>query len=185
MVSKQALRRRILDRLRRQSPAQRAARSRAIGRRLRRLKLYRQAKVILCYVAVDGEVDTWPLLRRIVSDGKRLAVPVVLRRGHRLIAAEIRDPDRDLSMRGPFGIPQPLGWRRRQISPERIDLVIVPGVAFDRQGKRLGRGGGYFDRFLAAVPPAVPRIGLAFRFQHVRALPFEPHDQPVHRVLTD
>lgn len=101
-----------------------------------------------------------------------------------MIAAEITHCRRDLQGRGLFGLCQPARpWRR--LPPERMDLVIVPGLAFDRNGHRLGRGGGYFDRFLEKVPAQVPRIGLAFRFQVVARLPRESHDQPVDRVITD
>lgn len=184
-VLKQALRRRILERLRRQPEPQRATKSRAIARRLLRLQSYRRAKAVLCYVSIRGEVDTRPLLRKIISDGKRCAVPAALRGHSRLVAAEIEDPKRDLSERNRFGVPQPRHLPRRRLRPGEIDLAVVPGVAFDRRGRRLGRGGGHFDRFLEKLPAEIPRIGLAFRFQVVEEIPWEVHDQPVNRVITD
>lgn len=184
MDKKQALRSRLLKRLRAQPEALRARRSRKIERALRRSPFYRRAKVVLCYVAHDGEVETGPILERILADGKRLAVPFTMPRGRRLIGAEIRDPRRDL-VRGPYGIPHPKRLTGCRLPYKALDLVIVPGVAFDRRGGRLGRGGGYFDRFLEKIPRQVPRVGLAFRFQVVRNLPREPHDQPLTRVITD
>jgi len=184
-VKKQELRQRILQKLRRQPEKARVAKSCAIGRALRRLKIYRKAKVILCYVAIDGEVETRPLLARALGDGKCVAVPVTHRAGRRIVALEIKDPDRDLKKVGPFRIPEPSRGSRRTLRPDEMDLIIVPGVAFDRKGWRLGRGGGYFDRFLEKVPPRIPRVGLAFRFQVLKTLPCEEHDQPVSRVLTD
>lgn len=185
LTDKQVLRQKVLKRMRAQSARRRLEGSLTILRRLRRLTLYRQARVVLCYVAVDGEVETRPLLRRILADGKRLVVPVAVPAGRRLAAAEIRDPEKDLQDVGPFGIPQPARLRGCRVSVRDLDLVIVPGVAFDAEGRRLGRGGGYFDRFLERIPARVPRVGLAFRFQVVRALPWEPHDRPVWRVITD
>ena len=67
---------------------------------------------------------------------------------------------------------------------EELDLAVIPGVAFDPNGNRLGRGKGYFDRFLHGLPPNIPRVGLAYDFQIVRKLPREDHDQPVHQVLS-
>ena len=184
-MTKKELRRRLLDRLRRQPEEKRQAKSVAIGRRLRRLPLYRKAGAILCYVAIDGEVETRPIIRQALADGKRLAVPVTLPRSKRLIAAEIQNPETDLSQRGPFGIPQPAQSIRRRVPARELDLILVPGVAFDRRGRRLGRGGGYFDRFLSTIPPEIPSVGLAFRFQRVKNIPWESHDRPVSRVITE
>lgn len=184
MVEKRALRRTLLRRMREQPERARLAKSRSIGRRLRRLKIYRRAKILLCYVAFDGEVETRPILRRALADGKRVAVPVTVTSSKRLYAAEIRDPDRDLRRRGPFGIPQP-GRAGRRIPLKKLDLVLMPGVAFDRRGHRLGRGGGYFDRLLARLPAAARRVGLAFEFQLLRELPVESHDLPACAVVTE
>ncbi len=157
----------------------------AIERALRRSSLYKKACVILCYVSIDGEVETRPILKEALADGKRVAVPALRKKSHRLVAAEISDAESDLEQTGPFKIPQPRGAHRRPIPPEALDLIIVPGVAFDCHGRRLGRGGGYFDRFLSRVPLSVPRIGIAFRFQVVKELVTESHDQPVTKVITD
>lgn len=181
---KRALRRRLLRKLRAQSKATRRVKSLKVERKLRRSSLYRRAKSILCYVAHDGEVETRPILEQILADGKRLAVPFTVPEKRRLIGAEIKDPALDLEP-GPYGIPHPKRIYGRRVAYRQLDLVIVPGVAFDREGRRLGRGGGYFDRFLEKVPKRVPRIGLAFRFQVVKTLPAETHDQPVTRVITD
>ena len=169
--------------MRRQPRGRRLARSRAVRQRLYRLPVWRRAKTLLCYVAIDGEVETRPLLARALAEGKRVAVPVVPLGSHRIAAVEIEDVRRDLRFRGPLGAPEPT-HRNGRIPLEQLELVLVPGVAFDRQGRRLGRGGGHFDRFLARIPPGIPRIGLAFRFQVVEQLPSESHDQPVWRVIT-
>ena len=139
----------------------------------------------MCYVAIPGEVETRPILSQALSDGKRVVVPVVRGSNKRLVAAEITDPDKDLALKGPFGIPQPRNLSQRQVPLKKLDLILVPGVAFDKEGRRLGRGGGYFDRFLSRTAPSVPHVGLAFRFQVVKDLPWEPHDRQVSRVITD
>lgn len=184
-MTKEAIRRRILQKLRQQPEEARYKKSRLIAQRVRRLNPYRKAKVLLCYVAIDGEVETRPILAQALADGKRVAVPVSLKRNRSLAAVEIQDLERDLGFKGLFRIPEPAPAARRRVAPEELDLVLVPGVAFDRQGRRLGRGFGYFDRFLEKVPAAVPRIGLAFRFQKVKEIPLESHDQPVWKVITE
>ncbi len=184
-MTKQVVRRQILRRLRQQPQERRLAKSRVITRRLRRLSLYRKARVVMCYAAFDGEVETGWILAQALADGKRVVVPVVRTADKRIFAAEILDPERDLKTAGPFGIPQPKRSARQQIPPKKLDLVIVPGIAFDKHGRRLGRGGGYFDRFLSRLPASVPCVGLAFRFQVVKHLPVESHDRGVSRVMTD
>lgn len=179
---KRILRRTLLGKLRRQPKATRLARSQSIARTLRRSLLYRRARRILCYVAFDGEVETGPIIRQALKEGKQVAVPVV-QKGKRLIAAQISDPEKELKTKGPLGVHQPKKIRR--MNPKNLDLILVPGIAFDRKGRRLGRGGGYFDRFLERLPKRIPTIGLAFRFQVVKKLPIESHDQPVDRVLTE
>ena len=183
MTEKRALRRRFLRGLHGQSERVRQAKSRSIARRLRRLAMYRQAKSLLCYVSFDGEVETLPILRKALSDGKRVAVPAIVPPSKRLLAVEIRDADQDLTA-GHFGIPHPRVTARR-VPLSCLGLVVVPGVAFDRRGHRLGRGGGYFDRFLARLPRSARRIGLAFGFQVMGKLPVESHDLPVCAVVTE
>ena len=185
-AKKRALREKTLRRLRQQPDSSREAKSLAISRRLFRTSLYRKAKRLLCYAAIGGEAQTRGILERALSDGKEVFVPVVTDRARRhMVVAQVKDLERDLAHRGHYGIPHPLRLSSREIPLSTLDLVILPGVAFDRKGGRLGRGGGYFDRFLARVPVRVPRVGLAFRFQVVAALPREAHDQPVSKVITD
>ena len=183
-VTKQQLRERFLRKLRQQSGSNRRIKSLEISRSLRRLALYRRSRMLLCYVAIDGEVETRSILAGALAEGRRIAVPVIQRR-HRLAATEIRNMGADLRRRGPFGIPEPKAHSRRRVDPKALDLVVVPGIAFDRSGRRLGRGKGYFDRFLSKVPPGVPRVALAFGFQVLRRLPTETHDQLVSAIVTE
>ena len=185
-AKKQVLREKTLRRLRQQPESSREKKSLAIGRRLFRTRLYQCARRLLCYAAIDGEVQTRRILEKALSDGKEVFVPVVTDRQRRhMVVAQVKDLEKDLAHSGPFGIPHPLRLSSREISLNTLDLIILPGIAFDRQGNRLGRGGGYFDRFLLRVPAGVPRVGLAFRFQVVERLPRESHDQPGERGITD
>lgn len=181
-MTKAQWRARVRARLRAMPAAARAAASRRLAARLRRLPAYRAARWIGFYLAADGEVETRAMIQQALADGKRVAAPMPVMARRQLRLAELTSAARGL-MRGPYGIAQPNPRRARRVDPTVLDLLVVPGVAFDAQGHRLGRGGGYYDRFLAALPPAIPRVGLAFRCQRVPRLPRAPHDQPVTKVL--
>ncbi len=179
-VEKRALRTTLLARLRTQKEEDRRRKSETVGRKLARLAVFRRAKRGCCYVALPYEVQTWPLIQQMLEAGKRVVVPAI-RRDH-LVLAEIRDPLRDLAP-GAFGVWEPKSVARRLVKPEQLDLVLVPGLAFDRLGNRLGHGQGYFDRLLCRLPDRTATIGLCFEFQLLDYLPPHPHDRPVQQVL--
>lgn len=182
MKSKKEIREEIREKLAQQGDKERREGSRRIEEALVRLEEFRSARCVLIYVALPEEVDTVPVIEHALSLGKRIAVPRVFD-GRALELREVRDIRLDL-VKGAFGVLEPRMDRTRQVAAEEIDCAVVPGVAFDRVGRRLGRGRGYFDRLLATLPRSVPRIGLAFGFQVLDSLPEESHDQPVNRVLS-
>ena len=182
-MTKGQLRIRFLRQLKQQKEDDRRRRSEAIRRKVRRLTAFRRAKLVCCYVALPYEVQTWRMIEDMLSQGKRVAVPVSRPRTKRLQLSEIRDPAAELSP-GAFGVWEPVPSARRPVRMDELDLVLVPGLAFDRRGHRLGHGHGYFDRFLARLPKATPTVGLAFRFQLLDRLPRTPHDHAVQSVLT-
>jgi 5-formyltetrahydrofolate cyclo-ligase len=114
--------------------------------------------------------------------GKRVCVPFTLEDSKSIVASEIEDLG--VLKPGPYGIYQPEESRVRPVPLEDIDLVVVPGVAFDSCCIRLGRGHGYYDRFLSALPKDTETIGLAFDFQVLERLPKDPHDVPVSKTIT-
>lgn len=138
------------------------------------LNEYQRARIVLCYHSVGGEVDTVRLIERMRSDGKAVCLPAILGKG----VMEARRMDRLVP--GPYGIPCPEGPR---VSPEEIDLVVAPGLAFDRLCHRLGQGGGYYDRYLPKCRAVT--IGLAFECQMVDDLPLEAHDIQLDYVATE
>jgi len=172
-----------MRRLQQQKEADRRRRSEAIRRKLFRLTAFRRAKTVCCYVALPYEVQTWRMIEAMRSNGKRVVVPVTQRRTKRLQLSEVRDPSAEL-IPGAFGVWEPVPSARRPVRVDDIDLVLVPGLAFDRRGHRLGHGEGYFDRFLSRVPSTTPTIGLAFRFQLLDHLPTTAHDHAVQTILT-
>ena len=183
MMGKATIRRVVLRQLKQQREEDRRRKSEAIRRKVFRLMAFRRAHTVCCYVALPYEVQTWRMIEEMLSQGKRVAVPVMQPRAKRLTLCEIHEPAAELS-RGRFGVWEPAPSARRPVPLRDLDLLLVPGVAFDRRGHRLGHGHGYFDRFLASVPKATSTVGLAFRFQLLDRLPTAAHDHAVQTVLT-
>jgi len=176
-LTKQQIRTTILSRLRRQKEEIRTAKSRAIKEKLFRTKAFTRAKTVMFYIALDGEVDTKEMILEAQNLGKTIVVPVCR---NRTIIAALFDTHARLQ-RGPYGVWEPVD--KKVIDAKKLGLIVVPGVAFDKKGKRLGRGKGYYDRFLSEVPTSISSIGLAFDFQILPSLPATPTDVNVTRVI--
>lgn len=171
----------MLRQLKRQKEDDRRRSSEAIQRKVLRLTAFRRATTVCCYVALPYEVQTRRLIDEMLSRGKRVVVPVIRPRSKRLGLSELRDPEAELAP-GWRGVPEPR--KRRPVPAAKLDLVLVPGVAFDRRGHRLGHGLGYYDRFLARLPRRIPTVGLAYACQLLNRLPVAAHDRAVQTVLT-
>ena len=137
------------------------------------------AKVIIAYYSLADEVYTHELIDELLADGKTIYLPRVVSDDEMEVCC---CTGKDSLRRGAFGIMEPAG---SQISAEeRIDAVLVPGMAFDASGHRLGRGKGYYDRFLSSLHSQRPRlIGVCFDFQKVDVVPVEPYDISVDMVV--
>ena len=155
----------------------------AILERVLGLEAYRRAKLVHTYVSSkENEVDTRTLIRTCLAQGKRVAVPVVTPSAKELAHALINGLDQLVV--GPYGLAQPDPAAARWLpAGARIDLVVVPGLAFDRRGQRIGWGGGYYDRFLAQVQTV--KIGLCYDELVLDCIPGEPHDVPVDMVVAE
>ena len=182
--TKTELRQKILTLLRKQKEEERLAKSLAILDKLLRSPEFQKALTVLFYAAFDGEVDTFEMMQRAQQLGKKVGLPYIVRKEKRMIPTVVESIEEDLAI-GPYGVKQPKETSEgKTLSADELDLVIVPGVAFDRHNHRLGRGQGYYDRFLKGLCARTPTIGLAFYFQIVDHLPpKEEHDVPVSRVL--
>ncbi len=150
--------------------------------RLTAMPTYQKAPAVLLYVAVFvDEIDTGPLLQDVLESGRRLLLPLVDRDAWRLRLCEVRDLNRDLVV-GPMGLREPHP-EAPEVSPDEVAFAVVPGVAFDARGYRLGRGGGFYDRLLPLLPATAPRWALALPEQIVASVPVEPHDARVWGIL--
>ena len=147
-------------------------------------KEFLKADKILIYLSKEGEVGTNDLLGRAFELGKRVCVPVVDRESDELCISELPGPDTSFRL-GAFGVREPAEEDLNFMSPDQIDLVIAPGLAFDRRGGRIGYGKGYYDRLLNRLGSQVPRIALAFDFQVLDAVPQDENDIRVDAIITE
>jgi len=177
---KAALRREMRARVSDLTAATRTAASLAACKLLSLQETWHDAASVLFYAPLPKELDVWPLLKEALSQGKLVALPRLVAETGQYEARQIRNGDLDLQV-GQFGIREPIETCAR-IPINRLDLVLVPGVAFDQRGRRLGRGKGFYDRILATVRGTT--CGVAFDEQIVREIPVEPHDQFVNCILT-
>ncbi|HBC91463.1 MAG TPA: 5-formyltetrahydrofolate cyclo-ligase [Pelotomaculum sp.] len=174
----------LLKRRRALPPGEVAKKSKKIIKRLVEMEEYQNASVIMTYLHFRNEVETDGLVRQAMADGKRVVVPATDVSNRRIIPSLLVKYPEDLAP-GPLQIMEPKASSLRLCRPALIDLVIVPGVAFDLEGNRLGYGGGFYDRFLLLTKPEAVSIGLSFELQVLTRLERCPHDMPVNYVLTE
>jgi 5-formyltetrahydrofolate cyclo-ligase len=179
-AAKRMLRHEVRAELQRLSAAERATASAQARALLEAHALWQRANSVLLFAPLPGELDVWPLLTRALAAGKQVALPRFVSTTHGYEAGQILNPDTDLAV-GRFGIREPGGSCRR-FPPEQLDLVLVPGVAFDLHGRRLGRGRGYYDQLLATIRGVT--CGVGFDQQIVTQIPLEPHDLRLDCILT-
>lgn len=184
MLTKIELRRTVLARRDALPAASRTEWSRAMLGAITALGAFARARTVLAYCSFGSEPVTGPFLETVRGLGKALVLPRVDRERRALALYRVRDPAAELAP-GPRGIREPDPARCLPARVGDVDFVLVPGVAFDRQGGRLGYGGGYYDRLLAGCAPGTALVAAAFESQLVEAVPMEADDRPVGRVVTE
>jgi 5-formyltetrahydrofolate cyclo-ligase len=175
---KKDIRKKVLATRDAMSRGKRTAKSREIEERLFLLPEFKSARTVLFFASFRSEVDTGPMIRRALAFGKRVALPKV--EGTELVLYEISDLDKDVSP-GRWGIPEP--HEPRSVTLEEIDLIIVPGAAYDEHGNRVGYGAGFYDKLLTAFKKMT--VALAFEAQIVPNVPTEMHDVPIKKIVTE
>mgnify|MGYP000103041734 CR=1 FL=1 len=181
--AKDKLRRRILRKCRALSPDEVIGRSSKIRYRFIELTEEQGFNVVMIYISVRNEVDTYELGRELLRMGKMVCAPVVDRAQRRILPYTVnRIPD-DL-VDGEYSIPEPSREKGQRVDPSLIDVVVVPGVGFDPRGYRIGYGGGYYDRFLPLCSNAL-FVGLAYEFQIVDKVPNEDWDIRMDMIITE
>lgn len=179
MLSKVALRQEIKNRKRQFSPIQLEELSLGILEQLRHHPKVESAHTLLLYYSLPDEVNTHHFINELVMEGKQIWLPVVID-GENM---ELREYSGQQDLReGAFHIMEPVGRRIPREEYPQLDVAIIPGVSFDKQGNRLGRGKGYYDRFLTLIPH-VYKIGICFPFQKEDVLLRESTDIPMDYVV--
>ncbi|MFH1678567.1 MAG: 5-formyltetrahydrofolate cyclo-ligase [Candidatus Omnitrophota bacterium] len=179
-LTKSQLRNILLTRLRKQTQLQRERKSELIKGKLLRQEEFIKAERIMFYLAFDGEVKTENMINKARELGKEIYVPICDTKETTLRTCLLKKEN--ALKTGPYKTLEPVS---RILFPcEKLNLVIVPALAFDSNGNRLGRGKGYYDRFLKTIPGTTKSIGLAFDFQVLPNLPIEQNDVPVDKVLS-
>ena len=176
--SKYELRSTIRERLSRISEAVRAVESIELCDRLE--PQLRSARTILFFAPLADELDVWPLLEKFLVEGKICALPQFDPAAQTYSARRVADLETDV-VTGKFGVREPAS-RCEEIPLDRLNLILVPGMAFDVSGNRLGRGKGFYDRLLAGASGI--KCGVGYDFQLVERVPAEPHDARVDFVFT-
>lgn len=149
-----------------------------ISERIIAMPEYRTAKRVFCYHALPMEVQTAGLIREMLREGKEVYLPVT---GADNELRAVRLTSAESVHRGAFRVMEPDG--DEEIDPARLDLILTPGLAFDREGGRIGYGAGCFDRFLPRCRGLI--VGLALEMQMVDKVPMEPHDVYMQRLVTE
>lgn len=175
-MNKQELRRAIRERKRAMTEEEIVERSNALAEKFYHTPAYQAASTIYGYLPYNQEVRTVPMLQRALDDGKRVAVPKVYGEEMRFIYLE----DLTQVSKGYAGIPEPIA--DAPVAEDQRALVLMPGLAFDPQGHRIGYGGGFYDKFLAKEPHH-PTLALCYEFQMQVHLDTEEFDIPVDTVL--
>lgn len=187
---KQSLRQSIIAARQKLAAPERTEFSRVISRNISQLDVYYRAQVVLLYMHFGAEFEAGTLVQQALLDGKQVLLPKVNRNTKQLDIYRVNDMQQDLAA-GTWGISEPLAERCEKIeSLSAIEFILLPGVAFSRDGSRLGYGGGFYDKLLERVslcgdvtPPAL--VGAAFSLQVIEDIPQEPTDRKVAWLLTE
>lgn len=183
---KNALRKKILEERSRLSEKERDGRDAAICAKLFELPEFIEAELVMAYMDFRGEAGTADIIAGCFKRGKRVALPVMSAQdgdGYKLDAFETTPGG--VLLRNRYGISEPGPDTAKRVAEADIGLVVVPGVAFDMKGYRLGYGAGFYDRFLTGLRPGCRTAGIAYDLQMADAIPAEGHDIPMDIIITE
>jgi len=180
--TKEGIREQAARRVSALTAAERRQKSAAVCEHLLGLPEVRAAGAVLVYAPLPDEVDVEPVFRALKRAGARTLLPKCVRKTRVLLCVEVDDLEHGVA-RGTYGILEPES--DRAVARDELDVIVVPGRAFDRAGNRLGRGGGYYDRLLMDPQLRALRCGVAFDCQFFEAVPATPLDVPMDAVVTE
>jgi 5-formyltetrahydrofolate cyclo-ligase len=177
---KTELRSQIRAALKNFSPEKRRSDSEKLRAKLKEQSFFQSTATVLFFAPLPTEVNLWPLLEEGFAAGKIIALPRFDPAGQNYVACRIRNLQSEI-VSGPFSIREP-HQHCVEIPPREIDLILIPGIAFDLRGNRLGRGKGFYDRLLAETRGV--KCGIVFDEQIAIEIPVEPHDVKMDFILT-
>lgn len=140
-----------------------------------------KSNVVFIYVSMENEINTISMISKLLNMGKRVAVPKVIPDKKEMVALEIKSLS-ELNESGAFGILEP-DMTKEDIG-HKVDLIIVPGLAFDKRGYRIGYGGGFYDKFLEKYND-ITTVCLCYNFQIIDNIPYEDFDEKVDVIITE
>ncbi|WMM23732.1 5-formyltetrahydrofolate cyclo-ligase [Tissierella sp. MB52-C2] len=182
-MNKKTLRKEILGKRSELSREEIIKYSNIISNEIYEMDLYKNAKRIMCFVSNGTEVETHPLIEQAIKDGKSIVVPITISETKELLVSDVYSLS-ELEV-GDYDIEVPKKKFTRIVDPNTIDLILVPGVAFAKDGYRVGYGGGYYDRFLSKLLNPTPTIAIGFDLQIVDKVPTDKYDLPVDMIVTE
>jgi 5-formyltetrahydrofolate cyclo-ligase len=161
-----------------------AAKTKAIEERLFEFANYLEARIALLYAPATGEVDTMEIIQRSYMYNKIIVLPAFNEEARQMTLMKVDDPAKDL-IQGPRGNLEPDLSRCKTVPIDCLDIAIIPGLAMDEKGGRIGSGKGYYDRLIPELPITTRKVGLIFEDQIKTAVPMESHDKYVDIVITE
>lgn len=183
-MSKERIRKETLEKRKSMFSEELIEKSDFVTEKLLSTDLYRNANTIMAYIDFRNEVQTEKIIKTAIADGKRIVIPISIVETRQLLLSEIINYDTELES-GAYGILEPKKEYIRETDAKLVDMVLIPGVAFDERGFRVGYGAGYYDRFLERVRDDASKIALAFELQIVDYAFEDSHDVPVDMIVTE
>lgn len=160
--------------------------SKRIAQRVFSLQEFKKARVIMFYFSFDGEVGTEEMIDTALNMGKRVVLPVVIDKQGKMEVFEVKKDYKEQLTKGAFEIMEIKKSLTKKFNKNNIEMVIVPGIVFDRKGQRIGFGYGYYDRFLKKLKKEVCRAGLAYELQVINEIPFKKkYDVNMNLIITE
>jgi 5-formyltetrahydrofolate cyclo-ligase len=183
-LAKEQIRKDIAKTLNSLTEKQRTEKAKAIESKLFGFANFLEARIALLYIDGDNEVRTKSILKRAYDFTKIVVLPAFDPERLKVAILKVDHPDKDL-VPGPRGVLEPNPARCKPVPLQKIDIAIIPGLAFDEKGARIGSGHGYYDRFIPDLPATTRKVALAFEEQIIPQVPTESHDKHVDIIITD
>ncbi len=181
---KREIRNGIIEKIGKYGEKERAEKMEVLKERLFSFANFQEAKIVFLPSARDNEMDVKGIIRQSLSMNKIVVLPLFQTTKKDMILMKIDNPEMEL-IQGPFGNMEPDPQKCKVVPIDSIDIAVIPGIAFDEKGGRLGTGKGYFDQFIPRLPITARKVSLAFEDQMIQQVPMESHDKYIDIIITE